>query len=235
MDSINLLTIIGVALFGSLGHCIGMCGGIVIAYSSTKLESSANKISQTLSHLAYNFGRVSTYTFLGAIFGLFGRVVSLNHIANGVLYIIASILMLFVALSLAGKFKFLTSFEYTLQNSNWFKEKFIKLLKDKSYFSFYMLGVLNGFIPCGFVYFFAIASASTASPLYGALVMFVFGISTIPTLFLVGFLSGFMRESKFRDIFMRISTLLIIFYAILTLYQGINFIINQDSSLLHCH
>ncbi|NWF67323.1 MAG: sulfite exporter TauE/SafE family protein [Campylobacterales bacterium] len=235
MDNINLITIIGVAFFGSLGHCIGMCGGIVIAYSSTKIDSNSSKLNQAFFHMAYNIGRVTTYIFLGAIFGLFGRVIALNHLTNGFLYIFAGVVMLFVAFSLQGKIKFLTSLEYTLQNSNWFKQTFIKLLHDKSYFSFYMLGILNGFLPCGFVYFFAITAASSASPFYGALIMAIFGLSTIPSLFSVGFLTGFMKNSKFRDIFMKISIVLIVLYSILTIYKGFEFLTNSNSSLLNCH
>ena len=46
--------------------------------------------------------------------------------------------------------------------------------------------MLNGLLPCGFVYFFAITAASTASSLWGAVVMMVFGLSTTPALFGLG-------------------------------------------------
>ena len=60
-------------LFGSV-HCIGMCGGIVIAYSSTKVDQQMGYWKQTFAHLSYNFGRVTTYIILGALFGFAGKI-----------------------------------------------------------------------------------------------------------------------------------------------------------------
>ena len=73
MNNIDLLIILSTAFLGSVGHCIGMCGGIVVAYSSTKIDQTSSWGTQTISHLAYNFGRVVTYTILGAMFGLLGK------------------------------------------------------------------------------------------------------------------------------------------------------------------
>ena len=69
MGNIDLIIILTTAFLGSVGHCIGMCGGIVVAYTSAKVDPRSKYIHQTTSHLSYNFGRVATYTILGAIFG----------------------------------------------------------------------------------------------------------------------------------------------------------------------
>lgn len=76
METFSLISIISIALLGSFGHCIGMCGGIVVAYSSTKIKSEYSKTIQSVAHLLYSFGRVTTYTILGAIFGFIGGVVT---------------------------------------------------------------------------------------------------------------------------------------------------------------
>ena len=107
MDSINLLTIISIAFLGSFGHCIGMCGGIVLAYSTIKIEPASSKVSKTVAHLLYNFGRVFTYTILGAMFGALGGVVVFSNTANAALLIIAGVAMILAGLSLMGKIKFL--------------------------------------------------------------------------------------------------------------------------------
>lgn len=52
------------AFLGSLGHCIGMCGGFVMAYSA-KIDTSNTSLFQFFAHLSYNLGRISSYTFLG--------------------------------------------------------------------------------------------------------------------------------------------------------------------------
>jgi sulfite exporter TauE/SafE len=74
METVNILTIISIAFLGSFGHCIGMCGGIVVAYSTIKIEPSSSKVSKSIAHLLYSFGRVLTYSILGAMFGALGGV-----------------------------------------------------------------------------------------------------------------------------------------------------------------
>jgi len=235
VDAINLLSIITIAFLGSFSHCVGMCGGIVVAYSSTKIDERSPKLTQALSHLFYSFGRVLTYTILGAIFGYIGGVATFNNYANGTLLIIAGILMILTGLSLLGKVKFLTLIEHTFSKSNWYQKSFRTFLRSKTLGSFFMLGMLNGLLPCGFVYFFAITAASTASPLWGALVMLIFGLSTIPAMFSMGFFVGFLKQSSTRNLILKLASLTVIAYGIFTIYNGYGFISDPNRSLLHCH
>ncbi len=235
MDTVNLLTIISIAFLGSFGHCIGMCGGIVLAYSAVKIEPASSKVSKTIAHLLYNFGRVLTYTILGALFGAIGGVATFNNTANGTLLIIAGIAMILAGLSLMGKIKFLTVIEHSISSSNFYKKSFQSILHSKSNSSFFILGMLNGLLPCGFVYFFAITAASTASPLYGALVMFIFGISTIPAMFSLGFLSSLASATSFRNMMMSLSSVAVILYGAFTVYNGYDYLTNPLRTLLQCH
>ena len=235
MDSVNLVTIVTIAFLGSFGHCIGMCGGIVLAYSTIKIEPASSKVSKTVAHLLYNVGRVLTYTILGAIFGAIGGVATFNNTANGTLLIVAGIAMILAGLSLMGKIKFLTVIEHSISSSNFYKKSFQAILHSKSNASFFILGMLNGLLPCGFVYFFAITAASTASPLYGALVMFIFGISTIPAMFSLGFLSSLASATSFRNMMMSLSSVAVILYGAFTIYNGYDYLTNPLRTLLQCH
>lgn len=234
MDSINLLTIISIAFLGSFGHCIGMCGGIVLAYSTIKIEPASSKVSKTIAHLLYNFGRVFTYTILGAMFGALGGVVVFSNTANAALLIIAGVAMILAGLSLMGKIKFLTIIEHSISSSNFYKKSFQKILHSKSNVSFFILGMLNGLLPCGFVYFFAITAASTASPFYGALVMFIFGVSTIPAMFSLGFLSSLASAANFRNMMMSLSSVAVILYGTFTIYNGYTYLSNPHKTLRDC-
>jgi len=122
MDAINLFSIITIAFLGSFGHCVGMCGGIVIAYSSTKIDDSWQRSKQALSHIAYSFGRVLTYMVLGAMFGYLGGVATFDNITSGALLIFIGILMILTGLSLMGKVKFLTLIEHSLSKSSWYQK-----------------------------------------------------------------------------------------------------------------
>ena len=235
METINLLSIMTIAFLGSFGHCVGMCGGIVLAYTSTKVDDRWTKAKQAIAHLAYSFGRITTYTLLGAIFGYLGGVATFNNIANGTLWIVAGILMILAGLSLIGKVRFLTLIEHSFSKSRWYQESFRKLLHSRSLGSFFALGMLNGLLPCGFVYFFAITAASTGSPLWGAVVMFIFGISTIPALFSLGFFVGIFKQTALRNTMIKLAAVLVILYGLFTLYHGYQYIADPDRTLLQCH
>ncbi len=235
MDSINLFTIISIAFLGSFGHCIGMCGGIVIAYSSTKIDTQWDKTKQALMHITYSLGRISTYVILGTLFGYLGGVATFNNITNGSLLMLAGVFMILAGLSLIGKLKFLTIIEHSVSKSQWYQTNFRALLQSKSITSFFILGMMNGLLPCGFVYFFAITAASTASPFWGAIVMLVFGLSTIPALFSMGFFVGLFKQSSFRSLMLKLASIAVILYGLYTLYNGYQFIIDPDRSILQCH
>jgi len=235
METVNLLTIISIAFLGSFGHCIGMCGGIVVAYTTIKIEPASSKVSQSIAHLLYSFGRVLTYTILGAIFGALGGVATFSNYANGGLLIFAGVAMVLAGLSLMGKIRFLTLIEHSFSSSPMYKRAFKSVLNSKSNLSFFVLGMLNGLLPCGFVYFFAITAASTADPLYGALVMAIFGLSTVPAMFGLGFLTSLASAMSFRNMMVSLSSIAVILYGVYTIYNGYDYISNPLKTLRDCH
>jgi len=235
METVNILTIISIAFLGSFGHCIGMCGGIVLAYSTIKIEPASSKVSQSVAHLLYSFGRILTYSTLGAIFGYLGGVATFNNYSNGVLLIIVGVVMILAGLSLMGKIKFLTIIEHSFSSSSMYKNAFKQVLNSKSNLSFFILGMLNGLLPCGFVYFFAITAASTADPLYGAIVMAIFGLSTVPAMFGLGFLTSLTSATSFRNMMMSLSSIAVILYGAYTIYNGYDYITKPQKTLTDCH
>jgi sulfite exporter TauE/SafE len=228
MGNIDLIIILTTAFLGSVGHCIGMCGGIVVAYTSTKIDQKSSYVQQTVSHLAYNFGRVTTYAVLGAVFGYVGSVLAFTPTAKGILFLITGLLMLFAGLSLLGNLKFLNSAEWSVSKYAWYQKSFRALISSKSYLSFYLLGMLNGIIPCGLVYSLAIFAASTATPQGGALVMATFGLATIPALFFLGFITKFLQRGNLRGTMMKLAALLVIVYGVFTLTKSYKFITHPD-------
>lgn len=235
MESISLLTIISIAFLGSFGHCIGMCGGIVVAYTSTKIGSSWNKTRQSFSHILYSFGRISTYIILGFIFGFLGSVLTFNNTTNAILLITTGLLMVLVGLSLSGKLKFLTSIEHSVSKTKIYQKSFKTLIASESLTSFYLLGMLNGLLPCGFVYVFAITAASTRSPTWGAFVMFIFGLSTLPAMFSLGFFVGIFKQMTVRNLFISIASILVILFGFYIMYQGYEYMIDPSKVILNSH
>ncbi len=220
MGNIELGTIFLVALLGSVGHCIGMCGGFVVAYSAAKIDKGWSKTHQTIAHLLYSLGRVTSYMIIGAIFGYLGQKIAFTMTTKGLLFIFVGVLMVFIGLSLIGKIKFLNSIESSMAQSSWFGKLFRMVIHSKSLGSFYLMGMLNGFIPCGLVYFFATAAIVAGSALKGAIVMAVFGVATIPAMMGVGLFSSFISTSNYRQLVIKIASVVVMLFGLFTAYKG---------------
>ncbi len=220
MNSIELTAIISFALLGSIGHCIGMCGGFIMTYTMAKVKPTDSKFTQTFYHLSYNFGRVASYTFLGALFGYFGSLWEVNPLVRSVMFTIAGVLMVVMGLSFAGKLKFLNSIEIPISNYSWFKKMFLYQMNSGNKSSFFILGMLNGLFPCGLVYTMLVTATTTSSAFYGALVMFIFGLFTIPTLFTFGFVVSLFSGQKFRALMIQLAALTVIIFGIWTIYKA---------------
>lgn len=221
MSTIDWWVIITIAFAGSFGHCIGMCGGFIFAYSSTKIDSSMSRSSQLIRHSAYNIGRVSSYTLLGVLFGTLGSLFLITPEFHGALFLLVGALMIITALGMLGISSIIHSFERSFSSMPLFKLLFSKLIKSKSISSFFALGMMNGFFPCGFVFFFAAKAASSASPLTGGAIMAVFGLATVPTLLALGQSINFMREVAFRSSMNRIAAIAILVYGGYSVYYGL--------------
>ncbi len=196
-----------------------------MAYSSAKIDSSASSFRQFLSHLMYNMGRVSSYITLGMLFGALGSIFTFSQHINGYFYFVIGIIMVFMGLSMMGKIKFLTSLEATIAFNPTIKTLFSKLIHSKSLSSFYGLGVLNGFLPCGLVYFFLATAATSGSFWLGGLKMALFGLATMPAMLGLGFVVGFLKGSSFREVMIKVASLIIMGYGIYMSYIGYSAVI----------
>lgn len=232
MENIELFAIISFALFGSIGHCIGMCGGFILTYTTAKIKPNQTKLSQSTYHFLYNIGRVCSYTLLGALFGYFGSLWDVTPLSRAVLFAIAGFLMLLMGLSFAGKLKFLSRIEYPISKHAWFKKVFTSQLNSVSSKSFFMLGMLNGLVPCGLVYIMLVTATTTESLLLGAMVMFIFGIFTIPALFSFAFIIGLFSQNRFRQTMIQLASITIIIFGFWTLFKAYKqYIYWEESSI----
>lgn len=226
MHGIEWWLIISIAFAGSFGHCIGMCGGFIVAYSSTKIDASMSRSAQILRHSAYNIGRVSSYVMLGMVFGGIGSLFALSMEMHGALFIFAGIIMIITALGMFGLSKLIHLLERGFSTNPLFKTLFSRLIKSKSIGSFFALGVMNGFFPCGFVFFFAAKAAASASIINGGLIMAAFGLATVPTLLALGQSVSFFKEIAFRQTMNRIAALAILIYGLYSVYYGLAYFFN---------
>lgn len=234
MGNIELLAIISFALLGSIGHCIGMCGGFIVTYTTAKIKPEQSKLSQATYHFIYNFGRVLAYTLLGALFGYFGSLWDVTPLTRSILFFVAGTMMVLMGLSFAGKLKFLNSIEYSLTSFAWFKKIFTAQLGAANIRSFFILGFLNGLVPCGLVYTMLVTATTTESMVYGALVMFIFGIFTIPSLFSLAYIVGLFSQNRFRQTMIQLAAITVILFGFWTLYKSyVQYSFYMNKSVTH--
>ncbi|WP_426349912.1 sulfite exporter TauE/SafE family protein [Alloiococcus sp. CFN-8] len=193
--SYGVLFIIG--LFTSI-HCVGMCGGIMLSQSLT-IGSKNNKEALKPSIL-YNAGRVIAYTLLGSVIGAVGSVFSLSIMAQAGIQILAGFFMIIMGFNLAG-FKLFRGINLKLPKSSC-KEKD----NGKSPF---IVGLLNGFMPCGPLQTMQLFALGTGSAVQGALSMFIFALGTVPLMLVFGALSSFLSKGYTKKI-LKVSGVLVI-------------------------
>ena len=93
MEAIDLITVISVAFFGSLGHCSGMCGGFIVAYTAKKIRRGDSPLQQNINHLLYNLGRIVAYVLIGGFSGFLGATVFMTQTTRGVTLMVIAVLM----------------------------------------------------------------------------------------------------------------------------------------------
>lgn len=227
MDNFSLISLFGIALVASFGHCVGMCGGIVLAYCGKIKQDSMGK--WLFYHLLYNFGRLSTYVVLGGIVGFLGSIFAINATLRGVLFIFAGVMMILAGFSLFGKIRFLAYFESLLQSlgqkSSWYQKSFQYFFAFKNPLGLYLLGILNGLLPCGLVYSYLFSAAGFGNVLMGMAVMATFGLGTIPALLGVAFVSNvLMAQTNWRKAMMNLAAMAIILFGAVMAYKGVRFV-----------
>lgn len=212
MEHFDFVSIFAIAFVASLGHCVGMCGGLVIAYTRAKIHNPTAFVRNALSHLLYVCGRVCMYMILGAIFGSFGAIFAQDMHTKAIVGVCVHGLLLSFGFAYLLFPNFLRIFEPSMSSqypestrSKSLAQRLIStiynifgyLLRAHSMASFFLLGMLNGILPCGIVYFFLLSAVASASAMGGAMVMGVFGIASALVMYPFAlFASSLMRVLK---------------------------------------
>jgi sulfite exporter TauE/SafE len=208
-------------LFGSL-HCAGMCGPLALALPAT----GGRPVSFFLGRLAYNLGRILTYCILGLVFGLIGKSLVLAGIQRW-----ASI-GLGVAL-LVGLFasRHIVLRQPVIVLVEKLKSLMGTLLHRRSAAGLFLLGLLNGLLPCGLVYVACAGAVATGGLLGGALYMLAFGLATVPMMLAIS-LSGRLVPVSLRLRLLRTVPVAVFLLASLLILRGMELGIPYVSPIL---
>jgi len=207
-----------VGLLTSL-HCVAMCGGInlslCVSYKFDQADTS--KFSKLVPSLMYNAGRVVSYTIFGGIVGALGSVFSISNTGSAFISILAGTFMVIMGLNMLNIFPWLRKINPHMPKV--FAKKIHSEKKNKGPF---VVGLLNGLMPCGPLQAMQLYALGTGSFLVGALSMFMFSLGTVPLMFIFGAL-GSMLSSKFTKNMIKVSAMLVIVLGFVMVNRGVAF------------
>lgn len=207
----DFLSVALIGFLASFGHCCFMCGGFNLAV--LRLNSSFVFL------FSYHLSRVFAYLVLGILAGFFGSFFKLSHHASGLLFFCLGVFLLLLGIALLLRGVLLEILENTF-----FLRKleflFKKAFKFKGYKASFILGFCNGLLPCGLVYSFIAMALSSQSAVRGGEIMLVFGLSTLPAMLFLSFLSVYFSK-KFMKIFAHLAYILIMLYGLYLAFLGL--------------
>jgi uncharacterized protein len=211
--SIILLFFIGI-LTGF--HCISMCGGFVVGYTTRNAEQGHKGFKQ---HFVYGGAKVASYAIIGGIFGLIGGAVAFSIGLRAGVAIFAGLFMISFALSMLG-----VKFFRRLQ----FNPKFLSKWASKKthgargfYKAPFMTGILSGlFIACGPLQALYLFAAGTGSFWMGFLSLGAFSLGTLPVLIGFGSLTSVISKNATKRI-LKIAAILVLILGLIMLNRGL--------------
>ena len=206
-------------------HCVGMCGPLALALPVQHLSG----VQKSLSLILYHLGRICVYAGFGLIFGLAGRGLYIagfqQWFSIGLGIFMIFLLIQYIVYKHFPQPVLIRKFYQGIQ------QRMIHLWKMPSRSSFILLGMANGLLPCGMVYL-AIAGALNASEVKsGVLFMVLFGLGTLPPLFVLSYF-GSMIKLSFRNKIKQMTPVIVAVMAVVLILRGLNLGIPFFSPLL---
>jgi sulfite exporter TauE/SafE len=209
-------------LVGLLGgtHCVGMCGGIVGALS---MHAPQGRMALSVQ-LAYNLGRIASYTAAGMLAGALAQIVGELLPLQRALYLFASLMLVAMGVYLLGLTQSLAWLEKRGQLV-WRRVQPVtaRFLPVRGAAQALPLGLLWGWLPCGLVYSALTTALASGSAGKGALLMLAFGLGTLPNLLLAGLLLVRFRRFAQARATRLVSGLLVLaygLYGVFNLWRG---------------
>ena len=237
MNSIALLPVFLIGLLGGV-HCVGMCGGIVGAFSVATPRRPfplpvVDAVTQTrwisqaaeggLRVLAFNLGRIGSYMLAGVLAGLLGSIPTMLNIAilqRGA-YWLANLMLIALGLTLMNAWHGLSRVEAVGQMLWRRVQPMIRrLLPVERVWQAAALGGLWGWVPCGMVYSVLMTALLTGSAVQGASVMLAFGLGTLPLLFSMVMLGTRLQAGMQKPLIRALAGIVVLAFGLLGLYRA---------------
>ena len=207
-------------------HCITMCGGIHLSQclplNITDAENGdSSKISTIMPSLMYNAGRVISYSVIGFLLGGIGMLLTggsaegIPVVLQGILKMIAGLFMVIMGINMLGIFPVLRRFQIRFPKRSAIKINQKKRTEKRPF----VIGLLNGLMPCGPMQSMQIIAFGSGNPFSGAIAMLMFSLGTVPLMLGLGSLVSALGK-KYTKIVMRIGCILVVVLGLAMFSQG---------------
>ncbi len=204
-------------LLGLLGsfHCVGMCGPIALILPI----HTDNKFLKFVKIFLYHLGRILAYGSFGVLFGILGKGLYLSGFQQRLSIIIGITMIgsILIPKKILRKFqttkplyKILSRLKYGLG----------KHLNRKSFRALFLIGFLNGFLPCSMVYIALAGALATRNAVDGSVYMAFFGLGTVPLMTVILYAKSIFSV-KFRNKIQKVIPVLIVFLGLLFVLRGV--------------
>lgn len=227
--TIELIAPFLIGLLGSL-HCLGMCGPLVMAFSVPikNPETRAEGLIPSpwakgfFHHLAYHFGRLTTYGILGALAAGLFESMGLNLFLNvrGGLILGGGALITLLGLVFLGVVSLPNlMFRLSPSSQSLWNRLIYSLFQSPGFTSKVGLGLMGGLLPCCLSLSMLIKAATTGNMVEGFSTMVAFGLGTVPTLLALG-ISASLLTLRTRLIGERIAALSVMAMGLILIFRG---------------
>ena len=202
---------------GGSVHCLGMCGPIALAIPMK--NHGLNTV--LVNRLIYNLGRITTYGAMGLVVGVVGLGIEMAGIQKYLSIALGAGLIFYIIFT-ASRFSIFSG--SALFNRVLLKIKTLvaRKLSLKGKRNNFLIGMLNGLLPCGLVYVALVNSLLVSSPWQGFLFMVAFGIGTIPALLILPVATGIFNIRSLAN-FKKFVPFLVFGLGLFLIYRGLNF------------
>lgn len=209
-----------IGLVAATSTCIAVAGGLLLAIAGKYNEQNPDMTGaqKFKPHIYFNIGRIISYTAFGALIGGLGSVFTLSSKANGIMTILASLVMIILGFQLLKLLPWMKRFQPQMPKS--LSHRIYDASGSQHKTAPFLLGVATFFLPCGFTQALQLYVLSQGSFKIGALTMLAFSLGTLPGLLSLSAISSFAKGG-FQRYFLKFSGVVIIVLGMFNVNNGL--------------
>jgi len=210
-------------LIASVSSCAAATGGLLIGMTTAYNERRValgffNKLRPAL---LFNLGRILSYTFFGAVIGSLGSIFTLSPQLNGIIALVAALVMLLLGIQLLKLFPWMRRLQPRMPK--WIAHKVYDASGKPSQMGFFLVGAGTFFLPCGFTQALQLYVLGRGNVAVGVLTMLIFSLGTFPALLSFSAISS-VFTGGFQRYMVKVSGVLVLLIGLVNVSSGLSIV-----------